>query len=521
MKRILAFTLATATAVSFASCGKKDDLNGNASWSDLTGGNQQQEISGEVPESPAEYLEYVVLENNKLGENVKAYFDIVGKSTENTASDSEITLSLGDGAYDFIGAISPENADEIYSYISWLKTLKLSFDFTSKDDLMKLSAKLGLNDKHIVSLDFTASEEKGEAYLSVPELTSETVMAEIPEYVMTSLNGGSMALLPDGETAEKLVNKYGKIAIDEISDKAVLSEEKLTVDGVTADVKVITLELNEEDALNVGEAVLESAVNDEDIKNIIKNYAETYYYLGFDSPEEMVENAIQEMNDALEEIRETTADSDETAEIVIYADKNTDELCGVEIYDIENSNTFTFLYAENNSKFALELSVNGDTYLEGSGNIAGNNATGTLSIYDEYGYGVATVEIKNYDITAAKNGLLKATAGVELHEDFIKESYLPEFLYNTAFEINYNQTSNTNYSADITVIYKDKTAASLEIRSEAKNAEAITLPASAVSVEDSEAMSAIVSGINSNAIISSLTEAGAAPLLFLLMQFAA
>ncbi|MBE6705395.1 MAG: hypothetical protein E7583_09045, partial [Ruminococcaceae bacterium] len=289
MKRLIAFTLAALTAVSFTTgCGKKEKKGG--SWADGISGQIADQQAKSL--SPDEYLDYLVVDNGDISGAINNVFSSVRSSTGSGAGSSKLTLSAGDGMYNFLGAIDSSVAQTYKNNMGWFKDLSFAIDSNVQNsDLIKLVAGLGLNGTNIATLDFTASLKQGKYYLAIPELSSTTLLMETDGVVSPDVFTSSLSIYPDGETAERMYKKYAKIALDNINIDT-KTPTTLNAGGVSAKADLISVVLDEKLATEIGADMLEAAVSDPDIRNIITNFTSnnvffaTYYALSEESPEE-------------------------------------------------------------------------------------------------------------------------------------------------------------------------------------------------------------------------------------------
>ena len=437
MKRLIAFTLAALTAVSFTTgCGKKEKKGG--SWADG--------ISGEIADqqakslSPDEYLDYLVVDNGDISGAINNVFSSVRSSTGSGAGNSKLTLSAGDGMYNFLGAIDSSVAQTYKNNMGWFKDLSFAIDSNVQNsDLIKLVAGLGLNGTNIATLDFTASLKQGKYYLAIPELSSTTLLMETDGVVSPDVFTSALSIYPDGDTAERMYKKYAKIALDNINIDA-KTPTTLNAGGVSAKADLISVVLDEKLATEIGADILEAAVSDPDIKNIITNVANTMTYT---TPSEFIEETYSEMNESLEEMRSDLAGgrifSTDKLYIDIYTDDSSD-ISGIIIRDDTNE-FLRYVYAEANGSYAEEVTIDGRKYLSGNGNVAGNMINGTYQVLDGAGTALADVVLNSLDKAALESGLLNMSATVKLSNTVINEYDLPSMIGYCDIRLDCKQTS--------------------------------------------------------------------------------
>jgi len=521
MKRLIAFTLAALTAVSFTTgCGKKEKKGG--SWADGISGQIADQQAKSL--SPDEYLDYLVVDNGDISGAINNVFSSVRSSTGSGAGSSKLTLSAGDGMYNFLGAIDSSVAQTYKNNMGWFKDLSFAIDSNVQNsDLIKLVAGLGLNGTNIATLDFTASLKQGKYYLAIPELSSTTLLMETDGVVSPDVFTSSLSIYPDGETAERMYKKYAKIALDNINIDT-KTPTTLNAGGVSAKADLISVVLDEKLATEIGADMLEAAVSDPDIRNIITNFTSnnvffaTYYALSEESPEETHQEIIDEiydgMNESLKEMRSDLAGgrifSTDKLYIDIYTDDSSD-ISGIIIRDDTNE-FLRYVYAEANGSYAEEFTIDGRKYLSGNGNVAGNMINGTYQVLDGAGTALADVVLNSLDKAALESGLLNMSATVKLSNTVINEYDLPSMIGYCDIRLDCKQTSKENMDLSLTLNYNNAKVATFSIISQQKKATPISLPTNAINVEDDDALERFTSTLNLNTIYSKLNDAGASQL---------
>ncbi len=521
MKKILALILAATTAVSFASCGK-DTNNGFSSLNNDVGG-----ISGmltpeeHIPQTPEEYLKFVLLENNDIGAALKTSIDNSKKNSDNVSGSAKLDLTIGNGFKSFLTACGDNG--EVFEAISWLKNANLSFDTDIRDNnLFKIAAKLGINDTHIASADVTAVMDSGEIYLSVPELTSATAMVEAPElaeiYEQTLPGAGFLSYIPDGATAERIYNKYIEIIVGNI-DEVEKTNAQLTAGGITTEATKLDIVVEHEDALRIAEDVIEAALADPDIRTIITAFSQgnELWVYDYESADEMVADIYNNMEETLEDIRNTEPTEGDNLDIAIYTD-DSHNIIGFEAY-AEEEEILAYRYAENNNAFALVFSVDGDTLVRGNGNISNKILSGTFEIFNDDSEKIVTFQLSEFNIAAIEEGLARGTISVKLAPEFIEENYIDAFLADCELVLSLSQTDDTNSQSTLTFNYKGQEVATLKIQSTKKQPSGITIPQNAVNIMDEASAEAFVSTLKFDTIFSNLNNAGAMSFIMMLAGF--
>ncbi len=508
MKRLVAFTLAALTAVSFTTgCGKKEKKDD--SLADGIGDKIMDQQAKSL--SPDEYLDYIIIDNGEISGAVNDVFSAIKSNTGSGAGTGKLALSAGDGLYSFLGAIDSNVAQTYKNNMGWFKDLSLSIDSNiQNNDLIKMVAGLGLNGTNIASLDFTASFTQGKYYLAVPELSSTTLLLESDDIVSPDVFNSVFAIYPDGETAERMYKKYARIALDNINIDT-KTPTTLNVGGVSAKADLISVELDEKLVTEIGADILEAAVSDADIRNIITNVANTMTYT---TPSEFIDETYADMNESLEEMKSDLAGEGVFSTDKLFIDIYTDDsnaISGIIIRDDTNE-YIRYVTAEDNGKFAEEFSVEGRKYLTGSGNVADNTLSGTYTVLDGSGTTLANVALEALDREALEKGLLNMSASVKLSDAVISQYDLPSMIGYCDIHVDCKQSAKENVELSLTLNYNNVKVATISIGSQQKEATPISLPANALNVENEDALESFASSLSLNTIYSRLNEAGASQL---------
>ena len=82
-----------------------------------------------------------------------------------------------------------------------------------------------------------------------------------------------MNYIPDSETVSSLINRYGGMIIDNMTEGSSM-EEAVSVEGISEDCTVYEGQIGEEETEAIAEAVLTEARDDEDLKSIFDQWTE-------------------------------------------------------------------------------------------------------------------------------------------------------------------------------------------------------------------------------------------------------
>ncbi len=525
MKKLLSLTLAAALTFSFASCGKKDE-NDTQNTAKNEQAQQEEQAKKAATLTPDEYLDYIIIEKNDIAGSLKMVFDELKKQTGDTASDGKLTLSVGDGTAEFIDAIDSEAGEYYRNSLGWLKYVSLDLDANIKSqDLMSLAAQLGINGTNIVTLDFIASLAKGEFYFTIPELSSKTALVKVPESALAELemsmdlSDSNMDILPDGAAAERMYTKYTGIVLDNITEVE-KTDAQVTVGSVTADTNRVFFEIDERLANEMAIDIVEAALTDEDLKNIIGKISEANYQLaGFESAEMMTMDAYADMQETLADLKEKQSKnnfSDDTVGITIHTNK-LDEISCIDV-TADSESLIKYNYVEKDGAFALEFYVGKAKYFEGRGTIDDDKMAGNFSVLNGDSLRIANIALVDLDLASIEHGMTNGKVTATLAPEFIFAMDMPEYIGNCELVIVFNQAEETASAFTMTLDYNGRKAFELYSSSKEKQSGEITIPAEALDLNSENGVNEFLSSMNLNTILTNLSNADASQLIALFMM---
>lgn len=157
----------------------------------------------------------------------------------------------------------------------------------------------------------------------------------------------------DEKTQKEINEKYSKILKDYINEKSKdIKSEKGTVevDGKEKKCKKLTLKLNEKDIKKLAKKYLDAFAKDDQLKEILTNsaqsYAEVMKTAGDTTSEKNITNAVDELYNNIDKIKEEIDNADFTANIklVVYSSNTnvyrTDIILDVEDTEVSVETTF-------------------------------------------------------------------------------------------------------------------------------------------------------------------------------------
>jgi hypothetical protein len=263
----------------------------------------------------------------------------------------------------------------------------------------------------LFTMDMILNDDGTEFYLGIPELSK--VYLDYSEMLqMANANRLSsqetkellQEILPEEKVLNAMLKKYVKLVFDNVTEVS-SEEETVKVDGVEQKVTVLKYELTIDSVADICNALLKEAKTDEDIKEILNNFAEgcekrelineevaAEFY---DSYLEAIDNALESV-DALRE-----AYPDWKLVVYDYVD-GMHQIVG-RAAELNGEDLFRYLTVKNGNESALEIVVENQFRFVGSGKTEKDRFNGSYSvIYNDMKFVV--VNVKDFDMKGIKDG---------------------------------------------------------------------------------------------------------------------
>jgi hypothetical protein len=367
--------------------------------------------------SPASYYQYV--EAKSLGSTVStaaSLYDVVLRDNlqiDDRGVSLDATLTLEDSGKTLLTAYTGED-------LSWFSSLGLSIDANSKGDLSSSAASLSLGSDQLISCNVITDLDAKALYLQVPELSQDYAEISLEDYLedayyyydsdsmdevfdtLTTLYERS----PDKATVEKLLNRYIKTVLDCLDDVE-KDTDTLSAQGVSQKYTTLEVTIDADMLQDVMENVLEEMLEDEDLKEIILNFAELGEAEGIDP-----DDVYEEFTDALEELLDELDmlgyyDMDDIV-MTVWVD-GSGEIRGrkIEYEDVD----LYYAMPKDGKDFGLELSYSDgyeDAALTGSGTISGGKLSGSFAL-TESATPLVFLKVEQWDTDKLQDGYLSGT----------------------------------------------------------------------------------------------------------------
>lgn len=359
-------------------------------------------------------------------ESVKESWDegLTNYQTVQKGMQSNVTLQLDDGGRSKLEMFVPID-------ISWLERIGIDMNGSVSEGKEAVDMNLLLNDMPLctmkVLMDFAGMTE----YIQIPEMSESYLKAALTlqgstdaelsqEYMESIWNLASdmTTVMPDGETAGTLLDRYGTLLIENMKEGPSV-EETVSVEGIGEDCTVYEGQIYEEDLYNLSELILTTAKEDEELKTLLNTWSEAFpdsgdLYTQFQSG---IESALADLetDQAGTEGEDGTEDSKSTEYISSRIWVNgEDKIIGREFSlcdGIESQPLFIWKNPQKDDTSALLLEMRTN---DGTISFSGSNEKTDGLLNGTYGISVdgvlmANIEMENYDTQAAENGKLDGT----------------------------------------------------------------------------------------------------------------
>ena len=238
---------------------------------------------------------------DKLVAGFSAYWDAVMAQYEKgqeTGFNAKMKLTVEETGKAVLGAM-------VGMDFSWLNTVTMDMTEIIKDGKEAINADILLNDAPVGTMNICMDLANMTEYFQIPELSQnymaiplipsmeETIADEtgamseediaayqayMEEYQASmetylKIVSDMTTVLPDTKTLSTLLDRYGNILIENFGDETV-TEEALSVEGVSEDCTVYEEILTEQEVLSILREVLTTAKEDQELKGLLDMWSE-------------------------------------------------------------------------------------------------------------------------------------------------------------------------------------------------------------------------------------------------------
>lgn len=232
----------------------------------------------------------------QYGEELAQYDTLVAGQAAN------LTLTVEDAGRAILGMIAPVD-------VSWLGDVSLSANVSMADKKTTEMMDVLVNGAKICSLEYYLDMETMDVYMRIPELnegfirmnmtesaelaaqqaeelkkSAEESGEELPDTASAeaalkemraslAISSNMREILPEAAIAESILNRYGTILLDSVTD-GVSGTEVLNASGISQECKVLEGSIPAKDAVPMLQEILSTAKADEELKAIIEAWTE-------------------------------------------------------------------------------------------------------------------------------------------------------------------------------------------------------------------------------------------------------
>lgn len=475
--------------------------------------------------SPKRYLKFVTTEQGgekNIGKLVSDTAELIQNSTlSGNGVEGNIKLTAGSGLKDII----KQNAGaEASPYIEWIDSIGISYDGGLKDSLAGYKMGLSVNDSNVLTLDSVVDLEGKAIYATFPELSTTAIKAALDSelagledtQVITQVQEVLKSVVEE-VAIDRLVNRYVACVVEAAGDVE-KDSEKVTAGDVTQKYTVVSVDIDEADAINMVKAVLKEARDDKELENIIKIVCKSK--LADVNPDEVYNEFVAGIDELLEELNDTTVTTGEQHFTLSFWVNNKGEVVGAGM-EVDNM-MVKCLSVEKGNKFGVKVSAGSglqNVTFEGGGKISGGKKSGNFTLS---AMGADIINVKTEDLEVKeKDGGFNGKITVQPVEEIsgmlsmIGAGDMQDILSGSRIEL-----IGKDNSVELAAYTNEQLFASVHVSATQKQGDAVevAVPANFVDSEDANAMNTWAAGLSLNAVIDKFREAGAPELLLSVAQ---
>lgn len=539
LRSIMAIVMIATLVLGCVACSKTGDNGGNGGDNENKNDYQYETLSDE------EYLQAMLQREldetvEVLASGVGAYKNLADISTKDFGATTELTLTLGDLIIDMLEDSFKQSTNMTMDF-SFLSSIGLNMGIDSTADLTQLQVALGISNTEIVKLLLLTDEET--IWAGAPDLNEgflEVGMDDlgiVPNAATPLALEGVLGVLPTEEKLAEILKRYVALALNEI-DKVERAQDTLELDGLKQDATKLTAKIYEADALDAAKAILTAAKADQDIKKIVDDFGDFYNDMmaemnaEYDMTWEKVDayaEFTKAIDEALNEIP-AEAESETYIGLVLHIDSNYNIIgCSLTMPE-ETEAVVTYYSVTEGSNFKCIAEMPDDTVLTGAGTVNNGVITGNYTISVEE---TPVIKFELVDFDATKEDAISGTVRLDLDlmlETIFKVSAVGPMdstaavaptaetqasgdiftmlgLEDVVLELKLDIT-NDKESVEFKLIGDGAMVVGLALKSATKTPDAIQKPTNTVDVTDDEALMGWIAGIDFDAIITNLRNAG-------------
>ena len=468
----------------------------------------------------------------KFASGTADYLDMYAEEYDKAkeGSNSTITLTAEDAGKSMLGMLTSMD-------FSWLNTVSLDMDVSILESMEAMAVDVRMNDAHLCSMNIMMDLGNLAQYIQMPEFSEDWISVPLtmtdangeevsPEMVQTYYNimHDFMNYIPDSETVSSLINRYGGMIIDNMTEGSSM-EEAVSVEGISEDCTVYEGQIGEEEIEVIAEAVLTEARDDEDLKSIFDQWTEAGV-----ATEEQYTQFQSAIDDLLEDLsgeseaetgEETGADTETTdagsdmltSKVWVNGDG---KIVGRE-FGMTDGAEYVPLFTwkspsqDGNSALLVEFSDGSATTLTFTG--SGQSTEGLLNgsyVLAYNGVEAADITVENLETNPEKSGYYNGVINVTFPNNGTEESPNPMAAFGLVITLTSDAAAETS-QVDLSVTSSGSPLATLSITGGYGDGVEVPDEASfdsALSMASEEDMTAYIQGMKWDTFVDNLKTAG-------------
>ncbi len=300
--------------------------------------------------------------------------------------------------------------------LSFLSKVGISMETHVNESLASVLMSVLLNDQQIAGAEVIADMKAMMGYVLLPGLHEEALGVSLGDAYEMVYGGMDMdqilaqsakmqeylvKMLPEAEALGDLIQRYVQLGLGSWDD---IEKETETVKagGVEQSLTVLKIEVSEESGCKVVKEILETAADDEQLEEVLKNFSEQMNNIykdlyGYEFNRDFVEQFYSSIDSLLESYDDQEFDDEVLGELILYVDNN-NRITGVELES--DYSTMSIIYTVNGDNFGFEMDMADSATIEGSGTDK-NGVVNAKYKVKAMGQTICTLEVK--DLTSGED----------------------------------------------------------------------------------------------------------------------
>lgn len=443
--------------------------------------------------APEEYM--ISVEDKALSEMVDTLTSTpISSAPTYNGSTATVQITLSEQVLTLLDTALAAQGMEID--FSFLSDIRLKLDIGELDEASSTMLALLLGDQQVLSLHNIVSGDT--SYVAIPEI-NETYLSGTAIDAITESAGDALSQpspLSDGETLNNVLQRYIPTFLSALKD-VTKDKETLELNGVQQNVTALTAKITPEDLIALCNDLLDQLEADEEALALFQELLTRFDpYMADEDPKEL----LAELRTSLEEAATAEVDAESNYLLLTTYVDSVGDVAGREfaVYsDGSETANLSYITVDDKDTTHRSLTVDGEVFLDGTG----SETEGTYNLYAD-SEKVLSLEYRDY---ACTEETLSGTFVLTPHDDSLAASSL--VLGGTpSFEISMNCTAA---NADMQMVVKtgDNALFSMKLTSDGTTVDSIEIPTDTADVEDDDAMTAYIEGLDFTTLLDNLKAA--------------